>query len=354
MDLFELPDFDDDDEDEEYKPPTSKRRKGKAVPVIEDDEDDDEQIEKDNGNGDDEEADEDYEAEEGDDDDEEDEDDEEDDEEIMLQKGRAEQRKKKSVTKSADVEVMEERRTDPKCANIEQASEFRKYIRDLVKEFETHVAKGKQVKKYLVDQIKDVQEACINMKYPGMDFDVEEIVTTFSDPSFKAWRAKISGVKFADRNDLKEANTKHSSNIVTSDRSGKDAEQIAREILDNLLTAQKNDCKQILRRLIKHNMETHESVMKAGKELVALLDYFPISAWLQVADATTRPLIYVQVPEVVEIVKQAQDVIDKKKPKEGEAPIDEIIMEQNVPDMLQLKNVWVMDERISAKRRFQQ
>ena len=79
--------------------------------------------------------------------------------------------------------------------------------------------------------------------------------------------------------------------------------------------------------------------MKAGKELEALLDYFPISAWLQVADATTRPLVYVQVPEVVEIVKQAQDVIDKKKPKEGEAPIDEI-MEQNIPDMLQLKNVW--------------
>ena len=58
------------------------------------------------------------------------------------------------------------------------------------------------------------------------------------------------------------------------------------------------------------------------------------------ADTTTRPLVYVQVPEVVEIVKQAQDVIDKKKPKEGEAPIDEIIMEQNVPDMLQLKNMW--------------
>ena len=258
----------------------------------------------------------------------------------MLQKGRAEQWKKKSVTKSADVEVVEERRTGQRCANIEQASEFRKYIRDLVKEFETHVVKGKQVKKYLVDLIEDVQEACINMKYPGMDFGAEEIVTTFSDPSFKAWRVKISGVKFADRNDLKEANTKHSSNIVTSDRSGKDAGQIAREILDNLLTAQKNDCKQILRRLIKHNTEAHENAMKAGKELVALLDYFPISAWLQVADVMTRPLVYVQVPEVVEIVKQAQDVIDKKKLKEGEAPIDEIIMEQNVPDMLQLKNVW--------------
>ena len=203
MDLFELPDFDDDDEDEEYEPLARKRRKGKAVPGFEDDEDEDEEIDEDNGNeeidedngnGDDEEVDEDYEAEEGDDDDEEDEDDEEDDDEITLQKGRAEQWKKKSVTKSADVEVMEERRTGQRCANIEQALEFRKYIRDLVKEFQTHVAKGKQVKKYLVDLIEDVREACFNMKYPGMDFDAEEIVTTFSDPSFKAWRAKISSV----------------------------------------------------------------------------------------------------------------------------------------------------------------
>ena len=240
----------------------------------------------------------------------------------------------------ADVEVREERRTGQRCANIEQASEFRKYIRDLVKEFETHVVKGKQVKKYLVDLIEDIRETCFNMKYPGMDFEAEEIVTTFSDPSFKAWRAKISGVRFADRNDLKEATTKHSLNIVISDRSGKDAGQVAREILDRVPTAQKNDCKQILKRLVRHNTEAHESAVKAGKELEALLDYFPISAWLQVADAMTRPPVYVQVPEVVEIVKQAQDIIDKEKLKEGEAPIDEIIMEQNVPDMLQLKNVW--------------
>ena len=56
-----------------------------------------------------------------------------------------------------------------------------------------------------------------------------------------------------------------------------------------------------------------KSAAKAGKELMALLEYFPISAWLQVADVMTRPLIYVQVPDVVEIVKQVQAVIDKKK-----------------------------------------
>ena len=143
MDLFELPDFDDDDEDEDYEPPARKRRRGKSVPVIEDDEDDDEEIDKDNGNEDDEEADEDYEAEEGDDGDEEGEDDEEDDEEITLQKGRAEQRKKKSFTMRADVEVREERRTGQRCANIAQASEFRKYIRDLVKEFENSCGERK-------------------------------------------------------------------------------------------------------------------------------------------------------------------------------------------------------------------
>ena len=287
-----LPDFDDDEdkEDDDYMPPARKRRKGKLVPVIEDDDEDDEEDEEENGNGDDEEEDEDYEEEEEEGDDEDDdEDDEEDDEEKTLQTGKADQRKqKKLVAKSADVEViMEERQTGQKCANIKQALEFRKYIRDLMKEFEKHVMKGKQVKKYLVDLIEDMKEACINMKYPGMDFEAEDIVPTFSDPSFKAWKAKLNGVNFADRNDLKETNTKHSSNIVTSDRSGKDARQVARTTLDSLPTVQRNDCKQILKRLVRHNMEAHKSAMKAGKELGALLDYFPISAWLQVADATT-------------------------------------------------------------------
>ena len=67
----------------------------------------------------------------------------------------------------------------------------------------------------------------MNMRYPGMDFDPEEVVQTISDPSFKVWRAMLNGVKYTDRNDLKEAITKQNVNIVTSDRSNKDAGQVA-------------------------------------------------------------------------------------------------------------------------------
>ena len=47
--------------------------------------------------------------------------------------------------------------------------------------------------------------------------------------------------------------------------------------------------------------------------------------WLQVADATMRPLVYVQIPEVIETIKEAQSQIDKSKPLEGEAQIKDII-----------------------------
>ena len=47
----------------------------------------------------------------------------------------------------------------------------------------------------------------------------------------------LSGVEFVDRNDMKEANTKRNTNIVTSDRSNKDVGQIARSTLDSLPTA---------------------------------------------------------------------------------------------------------------------
>ena len=219
-------------------------------------------------------------------------------------------------------------------------TEFRKYIKGIIKAFEEQVKKGKQVKKYLVDMIDDVREACMNMRYPGMNFDPEEIVSTISDLSFKAWQAMLKGVEYADKNDLKEANTKRSANIVTSDRSNKDASQIAQSAMDNLQGAWKNDCKQMLKRLIKYNTKAHESAAKASKELMGLLDYLPLSAWLQVADATTRPLVYVQVPEVVEIVKESQALIAKKKPRSGESPIEDIVTEQNLPDMMQLRHVW--------------
>ena len=220
----------------------------------------------------------------------------------MLQVGKAEQRKRKRQT--ADV-VVEERRTGQCCANIDQATEFRNYIQNLMKQFKKHIQKGKQVKKYLLEMIHNVREACMNMRYPGMEFDPEKTVQMISDLSFKMWRAMLSGVEFVDRNDMKEANTKCNANIMMSDRSNKDLGQIARSTIDPLPVAQRNDCKQILRCLIKHNTEAHKSAAKAGKELMALLDYFPISTWLQVvAKVTTRPLIYVQMPEVVKIVKQ--------------------------------------------------
>ena len=73
------------------------------------------------------------------------------------------------------------------CANVDKATEFHKYIRDVMKTFEEHVKKGKQVKKYLLEMIEDVREVCANMRYLGMDFDPEEIVPMFSDPSFKVW-----------------------------------------------------------------------------------------------------------------------------------------------------------------------
>ena len=47
----------------------------------------------------------------------------------------------------------------------------------------------------------------------------------------------------------------------------------------------------MLKRLVKHNTEAHESTAKVGRELMGLLEHFPISSWLQVADAMKRPLI---------------------------------------------------------------
>ena len=215
-DLFRLPDFDDDDneEDEDYQPPP--RVQGKKKAMIEDDEDEGNDI---NGDDDDDDEDEDYE-EEDDDDDNDGKEDDDDNEEITLQKEKADERRKKSVRRSkdtdADVTIAEMLRgTGQWCANMGQATEFRNYIKSVMKTFKEHVRKGKQIKKYLVEMIQDVHEACMNMRYPGMNFDPEEIVSTFLDLSCKAWQAMLKEVEYADRNDLKEANARKTANILS-------------------------------------------------------------------------------------------------------------------------------------------
>ena len=74
--------------------------------------------------------------------------------------------------------------------------------------------------------------------------------------------SKTKWIEFADRNDLQEATTKRNSNMVTSDRSNKDVTQIAQVTLDNLPTAQRNDCKQMLKCLVKYNTEAYENAAK--------------------------------------------------------------------------------------------
>ena len=200
LDLFALPDFlEDDEEDDDFEPPVQRKTRRKAVPLPADD--DDEEEEDDEDDDDDVDKDKDYDEEDnGDDDDDEEDEEDDDDEEITIQVGKADERKRKKQTVEVQVK---ERTTGQRSVNMDQATEFRKYICDLMAQFEEHVKKGKQVKKYLLEMIQDVREACMNMRYPGMDFDPEDIIPTISDPSFKAWRAMLSGVEFADRDDMK-------------------------------------------------------------------------------------------------------------------------------------------------------
>ena len=153
IDLFTLPDFDDDDKDnkdyKDYEPPVRGKKRRKAVPLVDDDDDedqgngdddDDDEDKEEQGNGDDAE-DKDYEVE---NEDKEDEDEEDDDEEITLQKGKADERKKKLVVRSKRMDtdvVMEEMPRSPGqwCANVEQVTEFRSYIKSIMKAFEEHV-----------------------------------------------------------------------------------------------------------------------------------------------------------------------------------------------------------------------
>ena len=162
-DIYRLPDFDDDNDDEDYQPHLRKQERKRAIILDDDDDDNKEHDEEDNsGNGDDN-NDDDYDDDEEndeDEDDEEDDNDEDEDEKITLQQGKAREQKRKTAMARAkavtdQVLIMEEmpHRQGYCCANVEKASEFRKYIKNVVKIFAVHVKRGKQIKKYLLEMI---------------------------------------------------------------------------------------------------------------------------------------------------------------------------------------------------------
>ena len=72
------------------------------------------------------------------------------------------------------------------------------------------------------------------MHYPGMDFEPELLVDAFMDLAFKAWQAKMKGMKFARPENLKDANIQKKLNLVPSERMNKDLQQIVQNTLEML------------------------------------------------------------------------------------------------------------------------
>ena len=79
----------------------------------------------------------------------------------------------------------------------------------------------------------------------------------------------------------------------------------------------------------------HRHAAEAADNLVALMEMASLPIVMKVISTTMRPMVAITIPEVDDMMAQAQEKVDaikRAKEKVGELrPIDEVVFAQNIP-----------------------
>ena len=89
----------------------------------------------------------------------------------------------------------------------------------------------------------------------------------------------------------------------------------------------------MIRRYFGHKARAHEEAALAARIAQELVDEVDENSWLQIVSNVTRPLVMLQVPEMMQqaaMMKMDRERREKAEQLQG-LPIEDIIKEQNMP-----------------------
>ena len=89
----------------------------------------------------------------------------------------------------------------------------------------------------------------------------------------------------------------------------------------------------MIKHYFRHVAKAHEEVASAGRIAQELVDEVDENSWLQIVSNGTRPLVMLQVPEMMQqaaMMKSDREHREKVEQLQG-LPIEDIIKEQNMP-----------------------
>ena len=196
------------------------------------------------------------------------------------------------------------------CINPEEAARFQKAMKAEALELEKAVKKGKNVSTAYKKLVTHVIEACKDMKYDiPADLEADDIFPTIADPNCKAWMLKIQGIQTAGEGELNVSKTDNAGICVAKKQfSISDVMSYVEEVSSDWNEVKRKNFLLTMKKVMGNMTIAHRMVADASQEMVNLLDEIELPLWVKLADITMRPLVHLEIPEVVIMCEEARQV----------------------------------------------
>ena len=166
--------------------------------------------------------------------------------------------------------------------------------------------------------------------------DAEAVFETVVDPQCVAWRRAQHGTKTGNSKEILRVEEK----LWKVERSIEEREispdEQVQTFADTMTVKSKTERAEVIRmikRYFGHVARAHEEMASAARIAQELVDEVDENSWLQIVSNGTRPLVMLQVPEMMQqvaMMKTDCEHCEKAKQLRG-LPIEDIIKEQNMP-----------------------
>ena len=226
--------------------------------------------------------------------------------------------------------------------NFEEARDYLVAMNWYMEAFSKIVRRGKEdveVDKKLIKFIKLMIEK-LGAYSPIEAVDTEAVFETVVDPQCVAWWRAQHGMKTGNSREIlwvKEKRWKVDRSIEECEISPD--EQV--QTFANMMTVKSKTERAEVVRMIKHYFghvaRVHEEVASVARIAQELVDEVDENSWLQIVSHGTRPLVMLQVPEMMQqaaMVKSNHERHEKAEQLRG-LPIKDIIKEQNMPRLVE-------------------
>ena len=170
--------------------------------------------------------------------------------------------------------------------------------------------------------------------------DMDTVFEMVVDPQCVAWRRAQHGTKTGNSKEILRVEEKRWKVEKSIEECKISPDEQVQTFADTMKVKSKTDRAEVVRmikRYFEHVARAHEEVALAARIAQELVDEVDENSWLQIISNGTRPLIMLQVPEMIQQAAGMKTKHERREKAEQLCglPIEDIIKEQNMPRLVE-------------------